>query len=215
LEREWGIDTDVILSAISRSNDLTKRGVRGIIAEAVFERRVVDRFKGWEAVKFQGDQPFDFLIRPKASKSREVRIQVKLQRMKTQRPMFASEANRNYPPDMHVVEVQKTRGGINPQTGENTRPYRFGEFDILAVNMHPSTQDWNTFLFTLGRWLLPRYADAGLIEIFQPVPPAPNESWTDSLETCIQWLATTGQRRILDISPDLLRRRARKPKPPI
>ena len=40
LERAWGIDADTILSAISRSSDLTKRGVRGIIAEAVFVNEV-------------------------------------------------------------------------------------------------------------------------------------------------------------------------------
>jgi len=41
LESQWGIDADTILSAISRSSDLTKRGVRGIIAEAVFVNDVV------------------------------------------------------------------------------------------------------------------------------------------------------------------------------
>ena len=32
-------------------------------------------------------------------------------------------------------------------TGLATRPYRFGEFDILAVSMHPSTNDWNRFMY--------------------------------------------------------------------
>ncbi len=41
LESEWGIDADTILSAINRSSDLTKRGVRGIIAEAVFVNEIV------------------------------------------------------------------------------------------------------------------------------------------------------------------------------
>ena len=63
--------------------------------------------------------------------------------------MRSSAANRHYPQDMYVVEVQKTRGGFDPQTNEDTRPYRFGEFDILAVITHPSTHDWNRFLFTL------------------------------------------------------------------
>ena len=83
--------------------------------------------------------------------------------------MWASEARRYYPKEMYVVEVQKTRGGIDLQTNEDTRPYRFGEFDILAVNMHPSTKDWHNFLFALSNWLIPRSPNAALIEIFQPV----------------------------------------------
>jgi hypothetical protein len=210
LEEEWGVNAEIILSAISRSSDLTKRGVRGIIAEAVFERQTLAELKGWGAVRFIDDRPYDFLIRSDGDKPREVRIQVKLQRMKTQRPMLASEANRHYPKDMYVVEVQKTRGGIDLQTNEDTRPYRFGEFDVLAVNMHPSTRDWHKFLFTLSQWLLPRTPDANLIEIFQPIPRSPNTVWTDSLKTCLEWLGLGEEKRILDIDPELLRRRTKR-----
>src|SRR6266581_3727635 len=104
LETDWGVGAEVILSAISRSSDLTKRGVRGIIAEAIFERHVLGALKGWEAVSFVDDRPYDFLIRSKRPEQRDVRIQVKLQRMKKQQPMLASEANRNYPNNMYVVE---------------------------------------------------------------------------------------------------------------
>lgn len=210
LEQEWGVDAEIILSAISRSSDLTKRGVRGIIAEAVFERDTLATLKNWEAVRFTDDRPYDFLIRSAGDAPMEVRIQVKLQRMKTQRPMLASEANRHYPKDMYVVEVQKTRGGIDLQTNKPTRPYRFGEFDLLAVNMQPSAKDWHRFLFTLSGWLLPRVPDATLIEIFQPVPRVPDNAWTDSLQTCLDWLRLGERRRILDIDPDLLKRRSRR-----
>jgi hypothetical protein len=130
--------------------------------------------------------------------------------MRKQQAMLASEANRHYPKDMYVVEVQKTRGGIDLQTNEETRPYRFGEFDILAVNMHPSTRDWYKFLFTVSTWLIPRTANPALIEIFQPIPRAPNEFWTDRLETCLSWLASGERKKILDIAPELLQRRPRK-----
>jgi len=212
LEREWGVGAEVILSAISRSSDLTKRGVRGIIAEAIFEQHVLTNLKGWEAMAFVDDRPYDFLIRSVEGEVREARIQVKLQRMRKQQPMLASEANRHYPNDMYVVEVQKTRGGIDLQTNEDTRPYRFGEFDILAVNMHPSTRDWNSFLFTLSNWLIPRSENDALIEIFQPIPRAPSAVWTDKIDVCLQWLAVGEQKRILDIAPDLLKRRRRRPK---
>jgi hypothetical protein len=213
LEKEWGVGAEVILSAISRSSDLTKRGVRGIIAEAIFERHILTGLTGWEAVRFIDDRPYDFLIRSNASNPKEVRIQVKLQRMKKQQAMLASDANRHYPNDMYVVEVQKTRGGIDLQTNEDTRPYRFGEFDILAVNMHPSTKDWNKFLFTLSRWLIPRSPDTALIEIFQPIPRLANDLWTDSLETCLEWLEGGENKRIFNIDPKLLQRRSKKPKP--
>lgn len=212
LEKEWGVGADVILSAISRSSDLTRRGVRGIIAEAVFERSTLADLNGWDVVRFTDDRPYDFLIRSSGPNPKEVRIQVKLQRMKAQQPMLASEANRHYPNDMYVVEVQKTRGGIDLQTSEDTRPYRFGEFDVLAVNMHPSTLDWNRFLFTVSDWLIPRSPNAALIEIFQPVSRSPNDCWTDTLATCLDWLAAGQQKRIFDIAPDLLQRRTRKPK---
>ena len=126
-----------------------------------------------------------------------------------QQAMFASQANRHFPDDMYVVEVKKTRGGIDPKTGEDTRPYRFGEFEILAVNMHPSTNDWHQFRFTVANWLLPRYEDQALIEIFQPVSREPNEFWTDRIEICLEWVDTGKQKRILDIAPELLERRNR------
>ncbi len=212
LEREWGVGAEVILSAISRSSDLTKRGVRGIIAEAIFERSVLANLKGWDSVSFIDDRPYDFMIRQRQPGKKELRIQLKLQRMKKQQPMYAQEANRHYPRDMYVVEVQKTRGGIDLQTNEDTRPYRFGEFDILAVNMHPSTRDWNRFVFTVSGWLIPRHANPGLIEIFQPVSPNSNDVWTDALETCINWVLAGDRRKILDIDPELLMRRTKRPK---
>jgi hypothetical protein len=212
LEKEWGVGAEVILSAISRSSDLTKRGVRGIIAEAVFERNVLAGLKGWEAVRFVEDRPYDFLLSQGGEKDRQARIQVKLQRMSKQQPMLASQTNRHYSMDYFVVEVQKTRGGFDLQTNEDTRPYRFGEFDILAVNMQPSTKDWNKFLYTLSDWLIPRHPNTALIEIFQPVPSAPRGEWTGSLETCLEWLIKGEKKKILDIAPELLTRRVRKPR---
>jgi hypothetical protein len=212
LEKEWGVGADVILSAIARSSDLTKRGVRGIIAEAIFERSVLAGLRDWEILDFSDDRPYDFLIRSRGPDRREVRIQVKLQRMRKQQPMLASEANRHYPKEMYVVEVQKTRGGIDQRTKENTRPYRFGEFDVLAVNMHPSTRKWDNFMFTVGNWLIPRGDNNSLIEIFQPVSSIPNAAWTDKLEVCLQRLNTGEHRKVLDIDPKLLRRLTKKRK---
>ncbi len=82
LEREWGITSDIILTAIARSSDLTQRGVRGVIAEAVFEAQTLPRLRGWNATGFTGDLPYDFLIEDNSKPPKKIRIQVKLQRMK-------------------------------------------------------------------------------------------------------------------------------------
>lgn len=199
LERDWGVSAEVILSAIARSSDLTLRGVRGVIAEAIFETQAITSLRGWSAKAFTGDLPYDFLIEDKAQPPKQIRIQVKLQRMKAHRPMLAREGNKLYPSDMYTVEVQKTRGGIDPATNEDTRPYRFGEFDILAVNMQPSTQDWSRVMFTVSEWLVARPENMNLIAKFQPVPQQTTEFWTDNLETCIKWHLSGEKKRLFDI----------------
>jgi hypothetical protein len=211
LEREWGIDADVILSAIRRSSDLTKRGVRGIIAEAVFENDVVPSLAthGWDAVPIVGDLSYDALLR---KGDLAARIQIKLQRLekgvpKLYYPKHYEEGS------LYVVEVQRTRSGertsVETLQGSHitipataavtvmTRPYRFGDFDILAVNMHPSSGDWKNFRYTLGSWLLPRLKDHSLIEIFQPVAATPNDAWTDDLATCLRWFESGHRYRVL------------------
>ena len=211
LEREWGIDADTILSAISRSSDLTKRGVRGIIAEAIFVNEVIPTLEssGWLPVDMVGDYPYDAMLKKGVLAAR---IQVKLQRLEEGAPKLY------YPKHyekgtLFVVEVQKTRTGEKtskktlPGTGTtitttesvtvNTRPYSFGDFDILAVNMHPSSGSWRNFRYTVASWLLPRPANKGLVEIIQPVAAIPNEAWTDDLSTCLSWYENAKQTRVL------------------
>jgi len=195
LEREWGIDADTILSAISRSSDLTRRGVRGIIAEAVFVNEIVPTVKdsGWQSVDFAGDFPYDALLK---KGELAARIQVKLQRLQEGVPKLY------YPKhygkgSLFVVEVQKTRTGektakktlpgtettvtTTQSVTMSTRPYGFGDFDILAVNMHLSSGNWRNFRYTVASWLLPRSSNTALIEIFQPVASIPNDVWADDL----------------------------------
>lgn len=211
LERAWGIDADTILSAISRSSDLTKRGVRGIIAEAVFVNEIMPTaaVSGWQTVAFSGDHPYDALLR---KGELDARIQVKLQRLELGVPKLY------YPKhyesgSLFVVEVQKTRTGektakktlpgaestitTTESITVSTRPYSFGEFDILAVNMHPSSGSWKSFRYTVASWLLPRPANTSLIEIFQPVAAVPNDVWTDSLIECLNWYEAAKQFRVL------------------
>lgn len=194
LETLWNTTAEVILEAIARSSDLTKRGVRGVIAEASFKQHIVNRFlaNGWEEKDITGDKPFDFHLKHKET---EVRIQVKMQRQKAHRPMFASEASKalfGEKTDMWVVETQRTRGGKS-KSGDATRPYRFGEFDILAVSLHPSGRDWSRFIYTVASRLIPDPYNDKRIFKYQPVPRTANDVWTEDLPTCIEWVKEYSQ----------------------
>jgi len=184
LEDEFGAPAEVILEAISRSSDVTKRGVRGVIAEAVFKVEVVDESRIWHDITPEGDHSYDFLL---SDGNDEVSIQLKMQRRKDLRPMTANEGYRMLDPSYWVVETQRTRGGKSP-SGEDTRPYRFSDFDLLAVSMQPSTENWSDFLFTVADWLLPRPENDTQLLKFQPVPKSRSDGWTDNLPEAIEWL---------------------------
>jgi hypothetical protein len=185
LEADLNTQAEVILEAMARSSDLTMRGIRGIIAEAAFLVDVLQKLERWKTVQIVGDAAYDFLI---ADDTGEVSIQVKMQRREKGVPLVRG--------DKFVVETQRTRTGKDAAGGA-TRPYRFGEFDILAVSLHPSTNEWSQFLYTVGTWLRPRANDPHLLEVFQPVSPHPTDDWTDELETCIEWFRS-GIRRTID-----------------
>jgi hypothetical protein len=163
---------DIILDALERSSDLIVRGVRGVVGEAVFVREVVPRLKKWKNITTTGDQPYDVALQDRIG---PVRIQIKMQRRVRGKPMIRN----NYA----VVEVQRTRTGT--RAGEQTRPYRFGQFDILAVCVEPSTGRWNSFRYIPERCLKPRTTDPSLIDILQPVSIQPDEIWTDDFETAV------------------------------
>lgn len=206
LERKWEISYELILDAIHRSQDIVQRGVRGVIAEAVFEARVLPGLRGWHAIPVVGDLPYDFDLR-RNSDDRQIRIQVKLQRTQGGEPL----SRIFFGPDTFIVEVQKTRSGTKrkrgeavteksaPTAAEKTRPYQFGDFDIIAVNMQPSTRDWTRFMYTVGKWLMPRSGDKNLIEIMQPVSRNRSEVWTDSIEECIHWFLSGEKKVIFDM----------------
>ena len=143
IESQLNAEAELILEAIARSSDLTQRGIRGVIAEAAFETYVVNKLQGWDKLPLEGNSPYDFLLKDARG---QVRVQVKMQRLKDHRPMMANQAYKWLPSDKYVVETQRTRGGVDKTTGEGTRPYRFEEFDVLAVSTHPSTNDWASFI---------------------------------------------------------------------
>lgn len=197
LESEWNTLAESLLTAIARSPDLTQRGIRGILAEATFEEVVIPKIEseGWKSVPIEGHRAYDFHLLKDGS---AIRIQVKLQRKESGEPKEYSRSARlqlsRAPEKLYCVEIQRTRSGQNK--GESTRPYHFGDFDILAVNLHPSTGNWQKFVYTPERWLLPRETNRKLIKILQPVPEASDQYWTDSLPKCIDWVLDNRKRKL-------------------
>lgn len=81
-------------------------------------------------------------------------MQVKLQRSERGPPVVKNGARYGFAGEVFMTETQKTRTGTDGEENQ-TRPYRYGEFDLLAVSMQPSTGRWDRYMYTLGRWLLP------------------------------------------------------------
>jgi hypothetical protein len=189
----------VILEAFGRATDLTLRGIRGIIAEAAFSVDVVSGLNGWKDVAKPGDHPYDCLLQDQVG---QIRVQVKMQRLRDHRPMMANEGYRFLPQDMFVAETQRTRGGTDAK-GEKTRPYRFGEFDVLAVALHPSTHNWSDFMYTVANWLIPDPKHGGCLLKFQPVSPTENEDWTMDFLKCVAWFRGGKQKQICARSVNL------------
>lgn len=125
---------EVIMEAMSRASDLSLRGIRGLIGEATFTVEIAPRLAGWRDVTPSGNHAYDVALTDTVS---TVRVQVKMQRRKEHVAWLRAGAG--------VVEVQRTRGG--ERAGEDTRPYRFGGFDVLAVCMEPSHRKWDSFLY--------------------------------------------------------------------
>ena len=194
IEREWNTSAEVILEALARSEPLTKRMFKGILAEAACKIEVIDKLDGWRDVTPTGGNfAYDFVVERDGVR---VTIQAKLQRKSKHEPMaYKIKGRRGHVSGFYVVETQKTRAG-NKKTGEKTRPYSFGEFDILAVSMEPATRDWSQFRFTVGNWLLPRLVTPTLMAVLQPVALVPDEDWTDSLPTAIEWWRSGAKKSI-------------------
>lgn len=196
IEARWNVSAEAILEAISNASDLTQRGIRGVIAEAVFVTTVLPRYPRFTPREVVGDHAYDAMF---ADDVGDVRIQVKLQRRASGEPMLwkpkrgqVSQA----PHGVFVAETQRTRGGTDRETGKATRPYRFGEFDILAVCMQPSTGKWDRLMYTVASWLLPRIDNPELLDVYQPVSPKPDEFWTDDLAECVGWLRSALPKRL-------------------
>lgn len=162
--------------------------LRGVIAEDAFRREVLSRYRAWRTKPpLPGSWPYDFVL---TDGNGDVRVQVKLQRSEKGVPKKFPRVS----PEMYLVEPQKTRSG--KRQGRATRPYRFGEFDVLAVATYAVTKQWNSFMYTVASWLLPDPADATQMYARQPMAMSPNDDWTDDFATAAAWFRS-GQRKTI------------------
>lgn len=192
-EQVIGAPAEMILEAVHRAPELTRRMLRGVIADAAFRTFVVPAVEpqGWQDVTPVGNFAYDYMMQDAQGK---VSVQVKLQRSEKGAPVVKAGARFGFEGDVYITETQKTRTGNDGE--EKTRPYRYGEFDVLAVSMQPSTGKWDRYMYTLGRWLLPGKGENEMATL-QPVSMTPNGFWTDDFATVAAWFrAEDGGKRM-------------------
>lgn len=204
-----GAPAEMILEAVHRAPELTRRMLRGVIADAAFRTCAVASIEpyGWRNVTPEGNFAYDYKLDDGAG---PVTVQVKLQRSERGRPVVRDGTWYGFTGEVFMTETQKTRTGTDDEDNR-TRPYRYGEFDLLAVSMQPSTLKWDRYMYTLGRWLLPGNED-GEIATLQPVSMLPGEFWTDDFRTAAQWFrAEDGGKRMKVVPKAPSNRNKRKP----
>lgn len=202
VETQLMISAEGMLDAIARSGDFTVRMIRGVFAESAFAADVLPTLAGWRALPITGDPPYDFLLTdapgdPGPLPNSQVKVQVKMQRSQRKVPLRADQQWRTrvkWPSTHFIVEIQKSRKG--EKKGVSTRPYRFGEFDLLAVSLGPSMGRWSAFMYTVERWLLPNPDEPTQLLTFQPVAPSDNDCWTSDFRTAVEWLRSGVTKRI-------------------
>lgn len=167
---------EVILEALSRAGALNIRSVRGCLSEATFFTEIVAHLDNWQNVTPPGDLPYDAALRDETG---TVTVQVKLQRRATAGGVMLPVIKNGHA----LAELQRTRNGTDG-AGAATRPYRFGEFDLLAVCMEPSHGTWSSFMYAPERWLLPR-PERALIQIMQPVSLVRDAIWTNDFREAV------------------------------
>ncbi|QJD91259.1 hypothetical protein HH213_14965 [Duganella dendranthematis] len=195
-ENVIGAPAEMILEAVHTAPELTRRMLRGVIADAAFRTNAVEPLKnqGWVDVTPEGNFAYDYKLEDAAG---PVTVQVKLQRSAKGAPVVRSGAAFGMEGEVFVTETQKTRTGNDGD--EKTRPYRYGEFDILAVSMQPSTGQWNRYMYTVGRWLIEGKSPNEMATI-QPVAKTANEFWTDDFNVAASWLRADDQAKRMTVS---------------
>lgn len=191
-----GAPAEMILEAVHRAPELTRRMLRGVIADAAFRTFVIASLEphGWHNVTPEGNFAYDYMLDDGAG---PVTVQVKLQRSALGSPVAKDGTRYGFVGEVFMTETQKTRTGTDGKD-KQTRPYRYGEFDILAVSMQPSTGKWDRYMYTLGRWLM-QGRNADEMATLQPVTKLSGDFWTDDFAAAARWFRAQddGKRMLL------------------
>lgn len=203
LEEEFDAPAEMIMEAIHRAPELTRRMLRGVIADAAFPHYVLPAIQpfGWHDVTPPGNHSYDHMV---ADHLGTVSVQVKLQRSAAMVPWVSGRNRLGIGDNSYMVEVQRTRGGSKKGDDDetiDTRPYVFGSFNLIAVSMYPSKKRWDAFMYTVESWLLPDPGNPSQIAKYQPVAMTPNTDWTDDFRTAAHWFRQGSQKKIANGMP--------------
>lgn len=211
-EQVIGAPAEMILEAVHRAPELTRRMLRGVIADAAFASFVVPQLgEKWRDTTPSGNFAYDYQLTDEIG---NVTVQVKLQRSEKGAPVVKPGERYGFDSSVFMTETQKTRGGTDSEENQ-TRPYRYGEFDILAVSMQPSTNLWNQYMYTVGRWLI-EGKKPGEMATMQPVAMKSNEFWTDNFNIAAAWhRSDSGDKRMTVTKAAAKSRRSPRKKNPV
>jgi hypothetical protein len=175
IEKLINVKAEILLNSLVRSSYITLNGIRGIIAESTFNDIVVKNSKRWRDIPAGAQNPYDFILEDDIG---QVRIQIKLQRKVDNLPWIRKDG-------CAVVETYRTRSGKTKE-GESSRPYRYGEFDLLGVCMEPSEGTWESFLYIPQKYLECEKGNIKFLNKLQSVPLTPKDNWTASLDEAVE-----------------------------
>jgi len=179
LEKKLNAPASDILEAVS-NGFRSIMNVKGQLAELYLYHKLQDLEKAgiisnlrWIDKDDEPDFSFKYKGRTMSIECKNVRNEV-----------YKRDHGDQYKKGWYKAETQKTRSGIDPSTGEQTRAYRVDRFDILAVCLFNQTEKWQ-YLFCPSRELLrhPKLPDR--LATFQPVPPTQQGKWTENLEDAL------------------------------
>lgn len=177
--------------------------LRGVIADAAFAQftfPILAQF-GWKDVTPVGNFAYDYKLEDEVG---PVTVQIKLQRSEQGKPVVRDGRRYGFGAEVYMVETQKSRTGTDAEDNK-TRPYRYGEFDVLAVSMQPSSGQWDRFIYTVGLWLMQGKAPTE-IATMQPVAMNANQFWTTDFNEVVSWLRRGTSNKRIALLPKSLSR---------
>src|ERR1700722_9882000 len=195
---EWPDEARTILEAVGRISKPTKLKLGRTIADAILKKIVIPSIahSGWSLRPAQtGNLACDLLLE---RDSQQARVEVVLLQRATAK--FKRIYRGQHSVSAYALKLQKrhrqtkaVKGTASEEAHQSAqtdsahgRSYSFGEFDILAVNIHAATNRWPDFRYTLSNRLRPEPGLPSLINAVQSVSLEPNEVWTDDLDICLE-----------------------------